>query len=88
MTQGTIKKLVADRGFGFIASSGKELFFHHTSVVGGAFESLAEGQTVEFEVDDAPNNKGKGPRAIDGQGGLALRGRPSVGSRTAKLRSS
>jgi CspA family cold shock protein len=63
MPQGTIKKLVSDRGFGFIASSGDELFFHHSSVQ-GSFESLSEGQAVEFEVDSAPNTKGKGPRAI------------------------
>ena len=63
MPQGTIKKLVSERGFGFIASSGQELFFHHSSVQ-GSFESLKEGQTVEFEVDSAPNSKGKGPRAV------------------------
>jgi CspA family cold shock protein len=63
MPQGTIKKLVSERGFGFIAASGQELFFHHSSVE-GSFESLSEGQTVEFEVDSAPNSKGKGPRAI------------------------
>ena len=45
MAQGTIKKLVSDRGFGFIASSGEELFFHHSSVQ-GSFESLSEGQAV------------------------------------------
>jgi CspA family cold shock protein len=62
MPQGTIKKLVSDRGFGFIASSGEELFFHHSSVE-GSFESLSEGQAVEFEIDSA-NTRGKGPRAI------------------------
>ena len=63
MQQGTIKKLVSERGFGFIIGSGEELFFHHSSVQ-GSFESLSEGQAVEFEVDSAPNTKGKGPRAI------------------------
>ena len=62
--QGMIKKVVTDRGFGFIASSGQELFFHHSSVVGCSFESLSEGQTVEFEVEAAPQAKGKGPRAV------------------------
>lgn len=61
--QGKIKKLVSDRGFGFISSSGEELFFHHSSVQ-GSFESLTEGQEVEFEVDSAPNSRGKGPRAV------------------------
>ena len=63
MPQGTIKKLVSERGFGFIASENQELFFHHSSVE-GSFDSLREGQTVEFEVDPAPKSKGKGPRAI------------------------
>jgi CspA family cold shock protein len=63
MPQRTIKKLVSERGFGFIAGSGEELFFHHSSGQ-GSFESLSEGQTVEFEIDSAPNPKGKGPRAI------------------------
>jgi len=67
MPQGTIKKLVSDRGFGFISGSGDELFFHHSSVE-GSFESLSEGQAVEFEVDSAPNTKGKGPRAIQVKG--------------------
>ena len=39
MPSGTIKKLVADRGFGFIAADdGKEYFFHRDSV--DRFESL------------------------------------------------
>ena len=67
MQQGTIKKLVSDRGFGFISGSGEELFFHHSSVQ-GSFESLSEGQEVEFEVDSAPNARGKGPRAIQVKG--------------------
>ena len=67
MAQGTIKKLVSDRGFGFISSNGQELFFHH-SAVEGSFESLHEGQTVEFEIDSTPNPKGKGPRAVQVKG--------------------
>ncbi len=64
MPEGTIKKVVSDRGFGFISSDGQELFFHHSSVVEGNFESLTEGQAVQFDVDPAPNAKGKGPRAV------------------------
>ena len=33
MAQGTIKKLVSDKGFGFIAGDGGELFFHHSSII-------------------------------------------------------
>ena len=67
MQHGTIKKLVSERGFGFISGSGEELFFHHSSVQ-GSFDSLSEGQAVEFEIDSAPNSKGKGPRAIGVKG--------------------
>jgi len=50
MAQGTIKKLVADRGFGFIAGERDELFFHHSEVSGVSFEELREGQAVEYEI--------------------------------------
>jgi CspA family cold shock protein len=65
MPQGTIKKLVADRGFGFISGDQRgDVFFHHSSVAGGAFDDLREGQSVEFEIEnDADRGRGKGPRA-------------------------
>lgn len=65
MPQGTIKKLVADRGFGFIAGSSRnEVFFHFTVVQEIQFDQLTEGQSVEYEVEDAPSDRGKGPRAL------------------------
>jgi CspA family cold shock protein len=63
MPQGTIKKLVSDRGFGFIQGDRGELFFHHSAVVGTAFDVLQEGQSVAYEV--VPGSGGKGPRASD-----------------------
>ena len=49
MTEGTIKKLM-DKGFGFITTGGEEdLFFHSNSLEGVEFNSLREGQEVEFE---------------------------------------
>ena len=59
MAQGTIKKLVADKGFGFIKGQNGELFFHKSAVEGGAFNDLHEGQTVEYQEGQGP----KGPRA-------------------------
>ncbi len=50
MPSGKIKKLVTDRGFGFVESDNGELFFHHSEVQGTTFEDLQEGQTIEFEV--------------------------------------
>ena len=58
---GTIKKVVQDRGFGFItADDGEEYFFHRSSLSdGAAFDSLRGGEGVAFEVEQGP----KGPRA-------------------------
>src|SRR5881394_1450372 len=59
MPTGTIKKLVADRGFGFIAAEdGKEFFFHRSGTEGN-FDSLQGGEKVTFEIEPSP----KGPRA-------------------------
>lgn len=65
MPQGTIKKIVSDRGFGFISSGeGNDVFFHHSAVADEGFDSLHEGQTVDFEVDQGDGGgRGKGPRA-------------------------
>jgi CspA family cold shock protein len=59
MSQGTIKKLVSDRGFGFIEGERGELFFHHSAVEGTSFENLREGQKVDYTEGRGP----KGPRA-------------------------
>jgi len=62
MPMGTVKKLVQEKGFGFIArSDGPDVFFHHSSVADRQFESLAIGQSVEFTIDDSSSSKG--PRA-------------------------
>ena len=61
MPLGTIKKLT-DNGFGFIAQeSGRDLFFHMSSLSGSEFGELREGMVVEFKVGVGP----KGPRAED-----------------------
>ena len=50
--QGTIKRVIRDRGFGFIRSSdGQEVFFHRSSLQQMDFDGLKEGDTVEFEVE-------------------------------------
>ena len=58
MTQGTIKTIQTDRGFGFIApdSGAEDLFFHHSAVERPTFEELREGQRVEFEPGSDPRN--------------------------------
>jgi CspA family cold shock protein len=61
MPTGTIKKLVSDRGFGFIAADdGKEYFFHRSGVDSLVnFDSLTGGEHVTFEIEASD----KGPRA-------------------------
>ena len=52
--QGTIKKFVRDRGFGFIqAYDGREIFFHRSSLQQIDFDALKEGEKVEFDVERA-----------------------------------
>jgi CspA family cold shock protein len=65
MASGTVKKLVSDKGFGFIATgNGSDVFFHHSSVQNGHFDQLREGQPVEYTVEQGQGGtKGKGPRA-------------------------
>ena len=64
MQTGKIKKLVRERGFGFIsATDGRDIFFHQSSLMDIQFDALKEEQDVEFEVEKSP----KGPRAINVQ---------------------
>jgi CspA family cold shock protein len=51
MPQGKVKRLVADRGFGFIEGErGDDLFFHHSELQGTTIEGLREGQMVDYEI--------------------------------------
>ena len=51
MGKGTIRRLIADHGYGFIKTEeDQDLFFHRNDLQGVAYESLTEGQEVEFEV--------------------------------------
>jgi CspA family cold shock protein len=61
VTTGTVKKVISDRGFGFIsAEDGKEYFFHRNSLQASLdFDRLGGGEKVDFEIEASP----KGPRA-------------------------
>ncbi len=53
--KGKIVRLVRNRGFGFIQTGGgNEIFFHASSLPPGAFDSLTEGQAVEFDEEADP----------------------------------
>lgn len=62
MQKGTIAK-ITDKGFGFIKVEGQEknIFFHSNELVGVAFDSLNEGDTLEFDVAESP----KGLNAVN-----------------------
>ena len=62
MHTGKIKKIIRERGFGFISDvDGREVFFHQSGLVGTDFNALKEDQEVEYEVEKSA----KGPRAIN-----------------------
>ena len=51
MANGTIRRLIADRGFGFMQTAeGTDLFFHRSELQGVEFDTLREGQEVEFDT--------------------------------------
>ena len=61
--KGTIKKLITEKGFGFISydDSDKDLFFHSNELKNVQFNDLKEGDKVTFEVGESP----KGPNATN-----------------------
>ena len=63
MATGTIKKVVSDRGFGFITGEdGKDYFFHRNSLAESLpFNAIAGGERVEFTLQASD----RGPRAIN-----------------------
>jgi len=60
MATGTVKWFNSSKGFGFIkVDDGTEAFVHHNDIQGEGYKSLAEGETVMFDLTQDP----KGPRA-------------------------
>jgi cold shock protein len=66
MATGQIKRLVRDRGFGFIRPEGasEDIFFHSSAVQDRVFDSLNEGQEVEFDQEKDPRDPGRN-RAVN-----------------------
>jgi CspA family cold shock protein len=63
MATGTVKWFNPDKGYGFIApdDGGKDLFVHHTAIIGDGYKSLDENAKVQFE----PAQGAKGPEATN-----------------------
>ncbi len=64
MTRGTVVRMIRDRGFGFIrVEDGSEIFFHHSSMPRGMFDTIQEGQELDFDIETDP--RGRGQRAMN-----------------------
>lgn len=66
MATGKIKKIIEEKGFGFITPTGQEgkkndVFFHASGLKGVEFDELTEGASVEYDTEDGE----KGKRAIN-----------------------
>jgi cold shock protein len=63
MPKGKVKWFNDQKGFGFITpdDGSKDLFVHHSAILGDGFKTLAENQEVEYETQQSD----KGPRAAN-----------------------
>jgi CspA family cold shock protein len=60
--QGRVKWFSDEKGFGFIEQdNGPDVFVHHTSITMEGFRTIAEGQAVEFDLEQSD----RGPRATN-----------------------
>lgn len=65
VAQGTVKWFSDEKGYGFITpdDGSKDLFVHHSNILGDGFKSLSDGQAVTYEAGQGP----KGPEATSVQ---------------------
>jgi cold shock protein len=63
MATGTVKWFSDQKGYGFITpdENGKDLFVHHSAIVGDGYRSLEDGARVSFDAEAGP----KGPQAVN-----------------------
>ena len=60
MAEGVVKWFSDQKGFGFIErEDDKDVFVHHSAIIGSGFKTLAEGDRVTFDVEQGT----KGPAA-------------------------
>jgi CspA family cold shock protein len=61
MPKGKVKWFSDRKGYGFITTEdGKDIFVHHSAIIGEGYKTLSEGQAVEFEINQGP----KGEQAV------------------------
>jgi CspA family cold shock protein len=62
MPNGTVKWFNESKGYGFISTEdGSDVFVHYSSIQGNGYKSLAEGDSVSFDIEDSP----KGRKAVN-----------------------
>jgi len=76
---GTVKFFDSTKGFGFITPTdgGDDVFVHQTAIYAKGFRSLAEGETVEFDIGEDEKKKGKKFAVnVTGPAGAFVQGAP------------
>ncbi len=62
MANGVVKWFNESKGYGFISTEdGSDVFVHYSSIQGNGYKSLAEGDSVSFDVEKGQ----KGPKAVN-----------------------
>ncbi len=62
MTNGTVKWFNESKGYGFISTEdGSDVFVHYSSIQGDGYKSLAEGDSVSFDIEEGS----KGRKAVN-----------------------
>ena len=58
MMNGIVKWFNESKGYGFISTEdGSDVFVHYSSIQGGGYKSLAEGDSVSFDIEEGPKGR-------------------------------